>query len=937
MGSSLNGLLDSNMYLPPTVDSWFRDGGELKQAPILLKNYNLYLNTINDIHINKCIFDKNKTNDISDESDNFSTINFKEDDWIDTSLETNNFGLWSSIDIRRRNSILSHTRTILEIVKSYLLTSTCMTYIKQSFNISPIFIFYSLIQPWTKNKANLSFYSYLQDESVRLEFCNSEVEKTHISFKKDPLYRINLWENCVFLNGLLSHFRWLELYLNDNGFKFHAEILNLIDEIIELTMIADIVIDTMSIRKLLDEYETKNLIELVSSDLPWFRSLNTLFGFCTGIVNMDKFIIEVKAWVSNKDTIYLPNISTYTFNSISDRYITSINPQFIDYTLIDEKFFSPGASMREKMDKVRVSKSLLILLDSKDRVTSWRTDFYNKKLFFANALPKYELTKTRPFINCDNTLYFGLSQWLSIIYKVYHTSMPFYYAKFNKIKKGEYLRSVLDKLKSNRYYAFPIDQYRFDQHISLRIIKMLITYFKNRILNDTTNPEEFILLSNQLEYALDHTLLKDTVGKNEFIVEGGLLSGWKTTSFWGSMINFISISYLLEVTGIHQTEFELVTMGDDSSLLLEKNNITKDDQFGPNFVKLAETNGIIIKWSQNYKLDTHSDFLRTTFSVAYGDYCLPSRLIPTLLYNKPTSVITNNETMGLENNCQTLYNLSSRYKVVNRSIWKMFLDVSYQLTTRENSLYIAENYPFIKFKYRHFNNPEIEKLFDNYANSSYFISNLVNLLDTHICSCIPGKTVYKNTWKPSIISTLRQMFSTKYSISWFDRSCISEKNVIHKNVKNRLLRSIDVPDVWQLYNRDFDVPNVKHITIITTESYLLDSIIGKLSDKLFSWNEKTMIVNSFSEYQNAYNHIYSKLEFEYYTGQKRLPSIKSYVSQIENGAVNRRIDNWILTYLRSAPFIVKNLSKFELRVFKYKFVQREIQHEVRLRTVLRAI
>lgn len=374
----------------------------------------------------------------------------------------------------------------------------------------------------------------------------------------------------------------------------------------------------------------------VKTHLSKYIDLHLLSGF-TATISHDEFDKINEDWVSPKNNIFVGQYESYFRKSCSD-YLTQrgVKSKISDLDVFKKKWYQnlmssgsvhvKGFSSISKTEYFRTKNINMIWQDMINRL-------YSNEIMISYSSQKNELGKTRQFANTNLLSHYIMTLVYTIIME--HTDIPRdseLYALLTP-RQQSLLWNQIQTIQQQRIYCCnSIDQSKFDNNVRKYQIMQILDHMLIAL------PPEMNRIISLIRRSFEEQILITPSGRI-FKYEDGLLSGWKCTSIFGSLINKIQCDALnmsLRNKGVIITYNFRMFMGDDVLVIggTEEQNLLLLDEYNLSGLSVARDKTIL---SIN-----DAEFLRhrITKDAVYG---YPARVVPSIIFVKPWAKYTENK------------------------------------------------------------------------------------------------------------------------------------------------------------------------------------------------------------------------------------------------------------------------------------------------------
>lgn len=637
------------------------------------------------------------------------------------------------------------------------------------------------------------------------------------------------------------------------------------------------IIDAIKLRKDLDDLQTTHILLLSKPQTAWLKDIPTIFGYRTDAVTQD-FLNAIQFWIKNKDDEYLPHMPVDTEMLFNTEIQTELKP---------EEFYSSGSAMQTKIligkKKERVSKTMWMILNNINPYDEIEKilNYPKNHIYKASAIKKSENMKQRPFINCDNDIYIMMTTLYSML--IPKLSSTVLYAYFTKDQKIDFLKNIQQKCRDKKHWFFPLDQSRFDQHMSTRVLLKLLDHLALRFKNVF-----FQKIIEGIKNMITHThlnikglQLNENI-QQEYKVQGGLLSGWKLTSFFGSVVNALTTQYLMKKMRVEK--YDMVTMGDDLYLCVDKKYISDPNLFLNDYIDLASNEGIVIKRNQSFYSDHYCEWLRMGID-EFGINTQPFRLISSIIAQKPWSSLGDIEDLGAREVTMSWTKLNQRLglKINSIEICRHMSKNYDHIHLKRDILKCIETYPLTLYHNKiYYKKEQIKHLFNMFNEGNYsFINGMVDKITE---ACLGIRSLTLTDLKQDLCSLTANTFSVERTVSYY-----------------KPIKSIEIQQMKHLIELFNDGYLHRYALIIenndeqfrpfSSGNFIMDKYIHRLRINNL---DKLQILANISKRGIPMNHHTNNAWFKFFTGEEKLPSIYIPCFDLQASKINKIIDAFII-------------------------------------------
>lgn len=406
-------------------------------------------------------------------------------------------------------------------------------------------------------------------------------------------------------------------YLMTNGVNCENMCDKLGIKITDLIINAEYNIDAYKsfsdIMKTMDDKDARHLVDL-----------NLLKGY-VDVLSDEDFHKEIAKWVSKKDKIFGGEYKK-RFLKNSSKYFTKHRDSTKEEVINEwyKNLMSDGAIHLEGVP--RVSKTFFF--STKTPTEEWNI-FMNllhntQEPMISYPSQKNELGKTRAIANTNILSHYIMT----LIYTIFlmfakERNDPELYALLNPNAQNKLFADISEKM-SLGYVSNSIDQSHFDWNVrKYQILSVSENIFK---LTDHFDNEVNLILDR-----INNGLVKTKIGVLRH--EDGLLSGWKTTSLFGSIINKLQATVIEEIAQEIEPLFDLAVlkayMGDD---VIHIYRYRRDAML---INSLYKTSGLEVSYSKTIISNAKAEFLRTQIYPGNVKLGYPGRAVTSIFISKP--------------------------------------------------------------------------------------------------------------------------------------------------------------------------------------------------------------------------------------------------------------------------------------------------------------
>lgn len=380
-------------------------------------------------------------------------------------------------------------------------------------------------------------------------------------------------------------------------------------------------------------------------------------------IDKEQFEESIREWVSVKkyDAWYLSALDKEIGIYMKENFQGQNQRISVMEFLFDrDKWATDGSSYKSgyltyeyngKTEKIKMTKRDLA---NRFEIHQLLTFFWDSEHVDKNgAIAKAEINKTRSVISGDFVTYLRMA-YISYIVESRYSGKNIY----SLLDKQEQMLFWLNATRSYNYIGFPFDQGKFDQNISKEMImscframyKLIETWFG-------IDSEEYSVMK-LIEKDINFSTIY--IENEEVSWEGGLLSGWRWTSMFGSIINLCQWYVFEKTYNTHSnyiaTYKNLMVMGDD--LTLHTNSYKMCIAYY-NFMKLM---GFNVNDKKIFVDRGRSEFLRKVINDDGTVLGYPARAMASILWRKPLSskemILAKNDLKGV------LYNIRDKWMII---------------------------------------------------------------------------------------------------------------------------------------------------------------------------------------------------------------------------------------------------------------------------------
>jgi hypothetical protein len=357
--------------------------------------------------------------------------------------------------------------------------------------------------------------------------------------------------------------------------------------------------------------------------------LEQLTGFRTANIELD-WKTNIGDWVSQKNNMDTPLAAVIAQKSLARNLPADLlaKTQITDAILDDAAIYNASGTAKGEAVKVpmwheidssiparmrmnKTSYNLSIDWKERDRMTLGNTTMYGY------PIQKKEVTKVRYIVNTDLSSHFQLSPVEALIAKIAKQSQI--YNMRSPTLQDQDKRDWTTKPMNRMFFC--ADQSSFDNNISAHSFLHSFNHF----VQHTTGRFQFLSRIIFRKYQSRAIYVMDKANVTRWL--SGMLSGWKITSQFDSLINLQQMQYTTDI--LRQLIESARVLGDDVIMTAEK----------------IDTAAIVVAMNQQ-GLTQHPD--KTITSTRYAEFlrylydsqtrqvrAYPTRLVPSILFNKP--------------------------------------------------------------------------------------------------------------------------------------------------------------------------------------------------------------------------------------------------------------------------------------------------------------
>lgn len=107
------------------------------------------------------------------------------------------------------------------------------------------------------------------------------------------------------------------------------------------------------------------------------------------------------------------------------------------------------------------------------------------------------------------------------------------------------------------YINIPIDIAKFDNNVTIWMLEAIILSLRSQVQDLSIG-----MILDRIVDTLKHNTYVNVANFKRTKVENGLMSGWKTTSIFGTLINYLVFKCVLKIANMPQPSY-IATQGDD--------------------------------------------------------------------------------------------------------------------------------------------------------------------------------------------------------------------------------------------------------------------------------------------------------------------------------------------------------------------------------------
>jgi hypothetical protein len=357
--------------------------------------------------------------------------------------------------------------------------------------------------------------------------------------------------------------------------------------------------------------------------------LEQMTGFRTANINLS-WPENIEEWVNEKQNMNTPLAAVLAQQSLRKNLPRELlnNKELTESVLDDASVFN--ASGTAKGEAIRVEKwheidnsiparmrmnktSYNMSIDWKERDSM----IYGSSTMYGFPIQKKEVTKVRYIVNTDLASHFQLSPVEALISKIAKQS-EIYNMRRAELQDQDKRDWVLKPATKQFFCA---DQSSFDNNISAHSFIHSFEYLRVCTQGRFNALARIILRKFRMRaiFVMD----KDNVTK----WYSGMLSGWKITSQFDSLINLQQMYYTTEI--LKQTIEMIRVLGDDVLMIAQSIDTKK-------VIVAMNQQGLIQHPDKTITSDRYAEFLRYLYDSKTGQVrAYPTRLVPSILFNKP--------------------------------------------------------------------------------------------------------------------------------------------------------------------------------------------------------------------------------------------------------------------------------------------------------------
>jgi len=297
-----------------------------------------------------------------------------------------------------------------------------------------------------------------------------------------------------------------------------------------------------------------------------------------------------------------------------------------------EKEKMVGVYREDEKVKAKNTKWVTALLsqtsDLYSRVVDTRLNYGINKV-----IEKRETAKVRGVVNSDDITYLRmswLSSWIDVAMKG-HSDTALYMSNKQKL---DLWADMLKLSQTGTGWKVPLDQSHFDWQQSVKMLSVAVDVIEEWMTTYVDNEEVrlvFKLIKESLTNGKSYVTLEDQKMKIKIMIEKGIMSGWRWTSFLDTLFNageFYAVMKALERVGLRPFVIRKNFQGDDVRLVVG----TANDCY--NVLITYEKLGFEVNPSKTWVDRWRDEFLRRVAgSKVIAGY--PCRAISSLLWRNP--------------------------------------------------------------------------------------------------------------------------------------------------------------------------------------------------------------------------------------------------------------------------------------------------------------
>jgi hypothetical protein len=357
--------------------------------------------------------------------------------------------------------------------------------------------------------------------------------------------------------------------------------------------------------------------------------LEQLTGFRTANIELD-WDTNIGDWVSQKNNMDTALAAVIAQKSLHRNLPTSLlaNTQITEAILDDAAIFNASGTAKGEAVKVPAWHEIDSSIPARMRMnkTSYNLSIdwkerdkmvYGIGTMYGYPIQKKEVTKVRYIVNTDLASHFQLSPIEALIAKVAKQS-EIYNMRTQQLQDQD-KRDWTTKPQQKKFFC--ADQSSFDNNMSAHSFLHTLNHF----IQNTKGRFNFLSRIIYRKYQSRAIYVMDKFNVTRWL--SGMLSGWKITSQFDSLINLQQMQYTTDI--LRQIIEATRVLGDDVIMIADNIDTAA-------IVVAMNQQGLTQHPDKTITSDRYAEFLRYLYdSKTRQVRAYPTRLVPSILFNKP--------------------------------------------------------------------------------------------------------------------------------------------------------------------------------------------------------------------------------------------------------------------------------------------------------------